>query len=40
MAKVLAFMVQRGLDEYKKVNPEWPVRVVSCSVVCVVGSDD
>lgn len=25
VTKVLAFMVQRDLDEYKKSNPEWPV---------------
>lgn len=25
VTKVLAFMVQRDLDDYKKANPEWPV---------------
>lgn len=26
VAKLLAFMVQDGLDEYKKANPDFPVR--------------
>lgn len=26
VSKVLAFMVQRDLDEYKKANPDFPVR--------------
>lgn len=30
VAKLLASMVQQGLDEYKKINPDFPV---CCSVV-------
>ena len=25
LTKMLAFMVQRDLDDYKKANPDWPV---------------
>ena len=33
VTKVLAFMVQRDLDEYKKANPDWPVSVECCSII-------
>jgi syntaxin-binding protein 1 len=26
LSKLLAFMVQQGLDEYKRANPDFPVR--------------
>ncbi len=32
VAKLLAFMVQAGLDEYKKLNPDFPVRGSATSV--------
>ena len=28
LTKLLAFMVQQGLDEYKRANPEFPVRLL------------
>ena len=31
VAKLLAFMVQAGLDEYKKINPDFPVRLITLS---------